>query len=601
MRFKASKRRHVWAIVSVVSFFCVPAWVLAGEGSAAQLTENPLSLHSWLTVAEKGRVFSALAFTERTSPGAKQHTWHFDQTSDYAYLTEVVAVDRGGNSLAQLKTLPKDYAWKASYTDPRPNHGPEYHNFALDPDRNVVAVGTDADFNTWNSELILCKYNQKGQVISGWPKFYKQPGFRWHEGHDVVLDADGSITVAGYLISQENRWFLAVWRFDKRGKLLDGWPKTPVNSHSYGTGLVVDAKGDIFVCGSAGSTGYEQLVLVKLSVDGSVVSGWPKTYEVAGSLYNFAYDLIQDLAGNLVVAGYTQSTSVTQRRAALYKLDNAGKVLPGWPKLWDSGTGGNDEYFAVSQDRNGDYCLVGTTGGASKTEGKLLVTRYSASGKQLTASGWPKVFPCEGYRDASPPDAWRGAVDSSGNIAAAVICQSDTQVRTVKYTKKAAMFSGYPKTYDRRYYYDATRSSGVDDLDNVYAVGYSESLLTDDYSTFIIKYPPSTYSTGRPWVTTENGVNYNKLSGFKETLGEENQGKVSYQLSPDGKAWYYHNGRHWQPAANKHQGNSAAQLNTRLGTFGQEVGAGTLHLRAFLVSNGKQKVQLDAVSVSYDE
>jgi len=537
------------------------------------------------------------------SAPAQDHemTWHFTSPSTYTYFSEVLTLNKGGNSLVELKRLPNDAFWKIFYKDPRPKHGPEYHTFALDPDRNIVAVGETADFSTdtWTSELLICKYNQKGQRLSGWPRLFAGKGYRWNEGHDVAIDASGDITVVGYTITNSNKWTFAVWRFDANGTILAGWPRYPVGSHAYGTGVIIDSNGDVIACGGAGPHAKEQIVLMKYKKNGSPVAGWPKTFKAIAHQQTFAYDIIRDSDRNLVVAGYAQDTR-TKRDALLYKLNKNGTVLAGWPKLWDSGLGLDDEYYSVSQDANGDYCLVGSSQDAS-SKYHLLVTRYDKKGNELTSSGWPQIVPfLGGFADyIPPPDAWHGSVDTSGNISASYTSQSLAEIRTVKYTVNAAKFKGFPKILSRPGYENETRSCGVDDLDNIYSIGYS--LLGADYSTFLVKYPPASYSTGRPAVSTNQGIKYTKLISFAETLGPGNTGKVAYQLSPDATNWYYHNGTKWTKATTKQQTNAAADINSRLGTFTQEVGIGTLYVKAFLISNGSQVVRLDSMSVTYDD
>jgi hypothetical protein len=555
----------------------------------------------WATLAT---FFGVAIPLESAFAETHQKTWHFDRPSDYTYYSEVITLNQGGNSLAELKRLPKSTFWKAFYKDPRPLRAPEYHASAVGPDRNIIAVGSDTEIlpDSLRGELIVSKYTQSGKLLPGWPKLYTDPFYQWNEGQDVLVDSKGNITVAGYTITNTWQWHMAIWRFDSNGIPLNGWPRYPIGTHAFGTGVIIDANGDIIACGSSGPTGYDYMVLAKYSQDGNPVEGWPKTYQAVDSQRNFAYDLIQDADGYLVVAGYTED-SQARRKAVLYKLDTGGNVLAGWPKVWNSSTGNYDEYFSISQDTNGDYCLVGTSQGTTKDDGRLLVTRYSKNGEQRTASGWPQIYAHNGLRDASPPDSWRGSVDTAGNIAAAGTCQSDTHVRTVKYTRKAAMAAGFPKILDRSGYQDVTRSCGVDDLDNVYVVGFSvfDDGTDTDYSTFLVKYPPAAYSTGRPAIVTKKGVKYTQLSGFTEKLGPTSQGGVHYQLSPNGTLWYYHDGKQWKQAKTKYQANPAADVNNHAPAFAQEAGTGTLYVKAFLGGNGSQQVRLDSVSIKYED
>jgi hypothetical protein len=528
----------------------------------------------------------------------------FDQPSDFTYNPDVINVGGEGGSSAELKRLPDGPLWTATYTDPRPLLGPEYHGINFDSDGNIVAVGVIANFNTYYSvftgELIVAKYDQNGQLLPGWPVTYIGEGWRWNEAHNVVVDAEGNIWVSGYTGTVDNKYYFAIWKLDPNGNMMEGFPQYPTGPMAYGNQIITDSKGDIVACGGTGPSRYEKMVLVKYKQDGTTAEGWPKTYQVPGNELNFAYGLIEDDDGNLVVSGFTQTAGSTD--AALWKLDTDGNVLDGWPKVWDSGAG-YDEYYSVSQDSNGDYCLVGIAMDPTWDHGKLLITKYSKEGEQLTSDGWPQIYEGSGLRDYSPPDSWSGCVDSAGSIAAAATCQSDTHVDTVKYTRDAVMAGGFPHVFNGEGYFDVTRYCTVDDMNNIYTVGFSEfdDDTQRDYSTFIIKYPPAAYSTAKPAVVTNQGFSYSKLTGFSETLGAENQGMAAYQLSSDGEDWYYHDGGGWVAATDKHEANTASEVNDSIGSFAEQAGGGTLHIKAFLVSDGEQMVQLESITVNYEE
>ena len=90
---------------------------------------------------------------------------------------------------------------------------------------------------------------------------------------------------------------------------------------------------------------------------------------------------------------------------------------------------------------------------------------------------------------------------------------------------------------------------------------------------------------------------FSTLTSFSESLGSGNAGSVSYQLSPDGTNWYYHNGSNWAAASGSGQTNSASDINSDIGSFHSEVSTGSLRIRAFLNSNGSQAVELESVNV----
>ncbi len=392
--------------------------------------------------------------------------------------------------------------WTAWYADPRAKRGPEWHSTTLDADNNVVAVGTDSDFNVaLGGELIMAKYDQQGQLINGWPRFFSNPDNIFNEGQDVIVDPSGNLIVTGYVITSGNLWRMATWKFDSGGNIITGWPQyqNPNGQHAFGTEAALDSDGNIVCCGGSGATGYDNLVLMKYRPDGTGIAPFPLVFQVAPAQRTFGFGIIQDSDGNYVVSGYTDPGDGSHQ-AVLYKFDRNGLVIAGWPKIWDSGVGNFDDYWAVSQDGSGDYCIVGRTGGTTNsggtdgTDGKLLVTRYSKDGNQV--AGWPVVYNQGAFRD-NTIDVWRGAVDPDGNIAAATTCKatSSTAVHTVKYTRGGAMAPSFPQVLGKGGYHVETRSCNVDGKGNIYSVGYAASYSDPDnnYSTFIAKYAPGPY------------------------------------------------------------------------------------------------------------
>ena len=451
-----------------------------------------------------------------------------------AVLASNVAAEPAGLTLGVQNHL--DAPWTAWYKDTRANYGAEFHNTAMCPDGNVVAVGTSASqvAAPITGDLIVGKFDPDGNMLAGWPKLFTSPGYRFLEGQNVAVDAAGNIVVVGYGIANPvpNQLFFAVWKMNAAGTLLAGWPKFPFGNQAYGTGLALAANGDMYFCGGLGAPVVDALVLTKYNADGSAAPGWPKAFRVAPAQTTVAHGMTRDSDNNLVVAGYTVGAPNTHQ-AVLYKLDLAGNVLAGWPKTWTSGVGAYNDYFAVSQDpANGEYCVVGRYGGATNasgtpTDGKLMVTRWTKAGVQV--AGWPKVYAHNSSRD-NGIDSWGGSVDGAGNIAAAVTCQSDTSVHTVRYDRAGNMTESYPKILDRTGYHDETRGCAVDARGNVYTTGYSKSETNPagDYSTFVAKYAPG------PFVSyfAEGTTRKNATDGtFEEWLCLQNPGAVDANVT----------------------------------------------------------------------
>ncbi len=94
---------------------------------------------------------------------------------------------------------------------------------------------------------------------------------------------------------------------------------------------------------------------------------------------------------------------------------------------------------------------------------------------------------------------------------------------------------------------------------------------------------------------TANGLT--DFTFFSETLGPGNEGSVAYQLSTDGVAWRFWNGAAWVPASSS-QHNTAAVVDANIAAF--DTSAEAIFVRAFLLSDGSQRVELDRLEVGYE-
>lgn len=109
-----------------------------------------------------------------------------------------------------------------------------------------------------------------------------------------------------------------------------------------------------------------------------------------------------------------------------------------------------------------------------------------------------------------------------------------------------------------------------------------------------------TYPNDAPTIQNVTGTSFTEITAFNETLGSGNQGLVRYQISNDGASWFYHNGSRWMTATNGiGQSNTADEVNARIATFDNDVGTGTFHFKAFLISDGAQQVVLDQITIDY--
>lgn len=131
----------------------------------------------------------------------------------------------------------------------------------------------------------------------------------------------------------------------------------------------------------------------------------------------------------------------------------------------------------------------------------------------------------------------------------------------------------------------------------IYIAGYSGQIEVRDLDHYLIN---------KPYIEPIKGLSFSHgLENFTETYGTGHTGAVRYQLTHQGgepesmRQWYYHNGSAWveTQAENTNETNTAAEINAHLSTFGREVGTGIFKWRAFMISDGSERVVLDDISV----
>ncbi|MFA5164247.1 MAG: LamG-like jellyroll fold domain-containing protein [Candidatus Omnitrophota bacterium] len=137
-------------------------------------------------------------------------------------------------------------------------------------------------------------------------------------------------------------------------------------------------------------------------------------------------------------------------------------------------------------------------------------------------------------------------------------------------------------------------------------IKYRATLSTTDYrySPLLrgVDFSKASYPTDDPYVIPDAGQEYiGYLTSFTQTVGSRNLGTIKYLLSnDDGSTWYRWDGSNWVSTTSGYvAANTASDINTNIGQFYEDVGAGTLNFKAFLHSDGIQPVELDNVSLGY--
>ncbi|MCP3661027.1 MAG: hypothetical protein GY696_00800, partial [Gammaproteobacteria bacterium] len=112
-----------------------------------------------------------------------------------------------------------------------------------------------------------------------------------------------------------------------------------------------------------------------------------------------------------------------------------------------------------------------------------------------------------------------------------------------------------------------------------------------------------TYPTDSPYITATTTQAFDStVTSFTETLAIDNEGSVAYHVSTDaGTTWNYWDGAAWATSTQTDgtETSVATDINTNIATL--DTDGGYFTWRAYLTSDGIQKVELDQVDVTYVE
>ena|GEM_PF-1448946 len=202
---------------------------------------------------------------------------------------------------------------------------------------STINFGSTTLTNIGGADVFFAKYNTNGNVI--WAK--SVGGNNNEEANGITTDAMGNVYLSGHfgspsitfgniVLTNSNTGLFDIFiaKYDTDGNVL--WAQRSGGSESdYNTGITADTAGNVYLTGYFQSSsitfgnftltnnGETDVFIAKFDSNGNVF--WAKS--AGGSSYDLGTSISTDKSGNVYLAGYFNSSSITFGNTTLY---NAG-------------------------------------------------------------------------------------------------------------------------------------------------------------------------------------------------------------------------------------------------------------------------------------
>lgn len=257
-------------------------------------------------------------------------------------------------------------------------------DLAVDAANNIYFTGNSEAVSVVSSQCMTGKLNAAG--AQQWVSRYALSGASESYGTGVAVDASGNVYTCGYTdpFPGSNDWFVIKYNSSGQQQWIDVYDGG-ANSTDEAYDIAIAPNGNPTACGisySAAGGGGGNAYVRQLNPQGTVV--WTDTYTnpaVANGIDEL-YGLRFISNGDLMVGGSLANPTLSNRDMFAMRYNAAG--VRQWVSIYtDANTPNADEYIrAVTVDDSGNVYIAGT----DYQNG--VITRINATG----TGGWRKVF-----------------------------------------------------------------------------------------------------------------------------------------------------------------------------------------------------------------
>ncbi|EQB63840.1 MAG: hypothetical protein RBG1_1C00001G1419 [candidate division Zixibacteria bacterium RBG-1] len=282
--------------------------------------------------------------------------------NDYDVAT-AIAVDGDGNvyvtghswgglstDFATVKYTPNgDTLWVRRYNGPG-NLGDGGSALAVDDSENVYVTGIS--WSGTSSDYTTIKYAPNGDTL--WVRWYNGPGNGEDMASSLAVDNYGDVYITGWSLGNGTNSDYATLKYAPNGDTL--WVRRyngPGNLGDGGSALAVDDSGSVYVTGISWNGTSSDYTTIKYAPNGDTL--WVRQYNGPGNDYDYGSSLVVDVSGNVYVTGRSGGSGTSDDYATALALDTSGNIYVTGLSV---GIGTSDDYATIKYAPNGDILWV---------------------------------------------------------------------------------------------------------------------------------------------------------------------------------------------------------------------------------------------------
>ncbi len=400
--------------------------------------------------------------------------------SGNVYITGQSYASATGHDFATVKySSAGELLWAVRYDGP--GNDDDATAIAVDYSGNVYVTGSSSNAWGW-SDYVTVKYNSSG--VQQWVALYDGDGMEFSFAESITLDETGNVYVTGSSLGSRSMDYATV-KYNPSG--IQQWVARyngPGNSDDYANAVAVDGTGDVYVTGGSWENPGYGFATVKYNSNG--VEQWVSWYDYPG----FGTAIVLDQSGNIYVTG-SGGGSVWQIPDYVTIKYNPSGVRQ-WAAQYNDGDNSYDYATGLAVNASGDVYVTGYSG-IGNMHNHYTTVKYNMSGTQMWVARYSAPGDSDDYATAVQ-------VDRLDNVYVTGGCRTGEgyELATVKYNS-SGVEQWVARYNEGGSSADSSAALAIDRYGTVYAVGHTALENGVHYTMIAYKQAQTAYPVQQGW------------------------------------------------------------------------------------------------------